>query len=70
MREMTSMALVVPERDRPSPKVWQPWYMEGEETLNILVIGPRPTFKYFSSLIRPTFIGYVSVIRHITTFKC
>ncbi|XP_071528321.1 uncharacterized protein [Panulirus ornatus] len=31
MRDMTSMAVVVPERDRPSPKVWQPWYMEESE---------------------------------------
>ncbi|ROT80586.1 hypothetical protein C7M84_000676 [Penaeus vannamei] len=28
---MTSMALVVQERDRPSPKVWQPWYMDESE---------------------------------------
>nr|XP_027214303.1 uncharacterized protein LOC113807276 [Penaeus vannamei] len=31
MRDMTSMALVVQERDRPSPKVWQPWYMDESE---------------------------------------
>ncbi|XP_045600319.2 cell surface glycoprotein 1 [Procambarus clarkii] len=31
MRDMTSMAVVMPERDRPSPKVWQPWYMEESE---------------------------------------
>ena len=26
---MRDMALIVSESDRPSPKVWQPWYMEG-----------------------------------------
>lgn len=25
------MAVVLPERERPSPKVWQPWYMEESE---------------------------------------
>ncbi|KAK8724623.1 hypothetical protein OTU49_011178 [Cherax quadricarinatus] len=31
MRDMANMAVVLPERERPSPKVWQPWYMEESE---------------------------------------
>ena len=30
MREYPSMALLITDPDRPSPKVWQPWYMEGK----------------------------------------
>ncbi|XP_076068675.1 uncharacterized protein LOC143041009 isoform X2 [Oratosquilla oratoria] len=31
MRDISSMALVVTDRDRNAPKVWQPWYIEESE---------------------------------------